>query len=460
MAEELSAADRASLQSEVGPVNMAVGGVLVAERGPGTTADAIAERLAARLHLIPRYRQRLEELPLGLGGTAWADDPHFDLHWHVRGASLPAPAGMAQLEELVAREMSRRLDRSRPLWEIVVVEEVEGDRSAVLAKMHHALVDGIAAVGVALLLLDPQPEPIEYPPPETEDAPVSGRRGRLDLLQRLAAAPAERVHRLLLEATTRALEATPRRAAEDVKRATGLVGELARSRPQAPATPLNAPLSPNRRFATLSAPLDELKRAGKAAGGTVNDALLAAVAGMLRRYLGEAAGGRSPVALVPVSVRPQEAEGKTGNHVSTVFVDLPAGEPDPTERIRLVGAEMRELRGSAAVQAGALVASAAGWVPPLLSSVLVRATGSVRAFNLVVSNVPGPQQPFYLNGSRVLEVYPVVPLNPANQRLTVGILSYDGVVHVGLLADAALDPGIEVARDALAAALDEVIATA
>lgn len=456
MADQLSAADRASLNAERGPVNMAVGGVLVLEGGPGLEPAAVRERLASRLHLLPRYRQRLEEGPLGLTGPAWVDDPHFDLDWHLRATSLPAPGGRAELEALVAREMSRRLDRSRPLWELTVVEGLADGRAALLARMHHALVDGIGAVDVASVLLDPTPEPIDYPPPDDGWQPRP--YARRDHLLRLASAPVGRAQRLLLEGAARALDTSPRQAAEDLRRATELVAELARARPQAPDTPLNGRLSPNRGFATLHAPLDDLKRAGKGQGGTVNDALLAAVAGMLARYLDGASLPRPPVALVPVSVRPKDGGPQTGNHISTVFVDLPVDEPDPAERIRRLGAQMRALRESEAVRAGALVAGATGLAPPLVSDVLVRAMGSVRAFNLVVSNVPGPQQPFFLNGHRMLEVYPVVPLNPAHQRLTVGILSYDGRVHFGLLADRELDPPLERAVSALGEGVDEVLA--
>jgi WS/DGAT/MGAT family acyltransferase len=201
-----------------------------------------------------------------------------------------------------------------------------------------------------------------------------------------------------------------------------------------------------------------LKVAGKAEGGTVNDALLAAVAGMLRRYL-ESAGApvdRELVALVPVSVRRGGDEG--GNHISTVLVDLPVAEPDPRARIAAIHATMAEIKDSAAVRAGALLVGASGWAPPLVSSTLARAMGGVRAFNLVVSNVPGPQQPFWLNGCRLLAVHPAVPLNPSTQGLTVGIVSYDGSVCFGLLADRDLDPPLTVAADGLRAALTELTA--
>ncbi|HEX8101100.1 MAG TPA: wax ester/triacylglycerol synthase family O-acyltransferase [Solirubrobacteraceae bacterium] len=445
----LSPADRASLQAERGPINMAVAGVLVFE--PGLTFERVAARVAERLHLVPRYRQKLDEAPLGLAQPTWIDDAGFDLHWHLRRARVD---GDAELPGYVAREMSRRLDRSRPLWELHVVEGLDDGRTAVIPKMHHALVDGLAAVGIGMVLLDPTPEPLVLPEPEEWRPRETDLRRRLTAL---ASAPLSRAQRLVLDSTQRALDTSPRRAAEDVRRATELATELTRARPQAPMTPLNRPISPNRRAALTSAPLAPLKAAGKAAGGTVNDALLAAVAGMLREYLAAAGvdlGGREPVALVPVSIRREGDEG--GNRISTVFVDLPIGEPDPAARIATIAAAMRELKGSAAIRAGALLVGATGQAPPVVSSVLVRAMGSVRAFNLVVSNVPGPQQPFYMDGIRMTAVYPAVPLNPSNQGLSVGILSYDGAIHAGLLADARLDPGVDVAVTALTGALTDL----
>jgi diacylglycerol O-acyltransferase / wax synthase len=459
VADDLSPSDRASLQAERGPISMAVAGLLVFEDGPGLQSAALQERLESRLHIIPRYRQRLQDPPVGLlGNPVWVDDDAFDLNWHVRRTTLSAPGGRAELEMLVAREMSRRLDRSRPLWELTVTEGIEGGRVGLLARMHHALVDGVAALDVGTVLLDPTAEPMEVPAPDAPWQPRSYDRRRH--LARLAAGPVSKGRRLFLESAVRALDTSPRRAAEDMRRAADLVAELARARPQAPMTPLNEPLSPNRSYATARADLADVKRIGKAHEATVNDVLLAAVTGMLERYL-EHAGTRlerEPVALVPVSVRPDEAKGQLGNHISTVFVDLPVQEHDPHERVRRLSAAVRQIRESAAVRAGALLAGATGWAPPLVSSVLVRAMGGVRAFNLVVSNVPGPQQPFYLAGSRLLEAYPAVPLNPANQRLTVGILSYDGSVFFGLLGDRDLDPPIAVARGALEASLEELLA--
>jgi diacylglycerol O-acyltransferase / wax synthase len=455
--EPLSPADSASLQSEQGPVNMAVAGAIVLEGGKTLNYDTVVERVRERLHLVPRFRQRIEDTPLGLAGPMWVDDNHFDLTWHVRRAALAEPGGDAELASFVAQEMSRRLDRSRPLWEMHVISGLAGGRLGLLVKMHHALVDGVAAVAVGALLFDPTPEPLEIPAPERPWSPE--RFDRRHHFTRLARSPLQRAQKLMLDSATRALDTSPRRAAEDLRRATGLAGEIARQRPQAPMTPLNVPISPNRRFAIAHVPLVSLKAAGRAAGGTVNDTLLAVVAGMLRRYLDAAppgVGRGAPVALVPVSVR-REGDQDAGNRISTVFVDLPVDVEAPLDRVRAINATMAELKDSSAVAAGAIIAGATGWTPPLLSAAVVRAMSSVRAFNLVVSNVPGPQQPFYLAGSRLLEVYPVVPLNPSNQGLTVGIVSYDGEVFFGMLADRNLDPPLDVAADALGEALGEIL---
>ena len=454
MAEQLSPSDRSSLAAERGPVNMAMVGAMVFDAGPGAGYEDVLERLRARLHLIPRYRQRLQQPPLGLANPVWVDDTDFELEWHVRQATLPAPGGDAELAAYVAREASRRLDRSRPLWELHVLEGLAGEGVALLPKMHHALVDGIGAIDVGTVLLDPSSEPLQIPPPEDpwEPEPYDPARH----LTRLAATPFARAQRLLMETATRALETRPRDVADELRSATELAVELARVRPQAPMTPLNREISPNRRFALARCDLASLKAAGKGPGGTVNDALLAAVAGMLRRYLDRVDLERPPVALVPVSVRPAGEEGELGNRIATVFVDLPVDEPDPVERVRRLAAITADLKGSAAVRAGAMLVGAAGWAPPAVSAMLARAMAGARAFNVVVSNIPGPQQPFFLAGRRMREVFPAVPLNPANQGLSVGIVSYDGGVFFGLLADRDLEPPLEVAAEALTESLAEL----
>jgi WS/DGAT/MGAT family acyltransferase len=455
MAEELSAADRSALAAEQGDVNMAVGGILVFEGGPGLDQAEITRRIDERLHLLPRYRQRLKMLAPGVTNPVWVDDDAFAIDWHLRSAALSKPGSYRQLADVFAREMSRRLDRTRPLWEMTIVEGVTDRRTALVPKMHHALVDGVAAVDIGTVLLDPSREPLHIPAPDGPWEPRPYDRARH--LARLGMTPIVRAQQLAWESAQRALIPDPRRTATDLIRATELVTQLARTRPSAPMTPLNRPIGPNRSYAMLRVELADIKRAGKAYGGTINDVILAAVTGMLRRYL-MAADVRldaAPVALVPVSVRKEGEEG--GNRMSTVLVDLPVDDENPLRRVATINATMSKLKDSAAVRAGALLLGAAGWAPPLVSGSLARAMSGVRAFNLVVSNVPGPQQPFFLNGHRLLEAYPAVPLNPGNQGLSVGVLSYDGGVHFGLLADRDLDPPVEVAAEHLRAGLDELL---
>ena len=289
MPEELSPADRSSLAAEQGPVNMAVGGLMVFAAQPPLDRGMVARRIGERIHLIPRLRQRLEEPALGLANPVWTDDTAFDLDWHVRHAGLPAGAGDDELGALVGREFSHRLDRRRPLWEATLIGPLADGRQALLMKVHHALVDGMAALGLAALVLDPTPEPMVIPPAEGEWEPE-----RYDLRRhatQLAGRPLARAPRLMLDGIARALAPDPRRAAGDVRRATEVALELARARPGAPMTPLNRTISPNRRFAAVTGELAAVKAAGKRAGATVNDTLLAVVAGALGRYL-YAAGDR------------------------------------------------------------------------------------------------------------------------------------------------------------------------
>jgi WS/DGAT/MGAT family acyltransferase len=456
VAEPLSPSDLSAIQAERGPVHMHVGGVLVLDGA--VERDAVARRLADRLHLIPRYTMRLDEAPLGLANPVWVEDDGFDVERHVRRAALPSPGGDAELCELVGQLMSERLDRSRPLWQLTVVEGLEGGRSAVVARMHHALVDGIAAVDVGTVILDPTPEGLDLPPPEPRAEPEPRRAARVEALARIASAQLEVPRKLARGTVARAMTLDPRTAARQVRGAAEVVAELARVRPVAPATRLNAEIGRERGFAIGRAGLDDVKAVRRAAGATVNDVLLATVAMMLSEYLGDDAPGHA-VALVPVSVRTEAEQGELGNRISTVFVDLPL-RGEPLDRLRAISAGMREVKESAAVRAGALIVGATGLAPPMVSSLAVRAMSGPRMFNLVVSNVPGPQQTFYLDGVPVREVFPAVPLNPRNQALTIGIVSYDGGVHFGLLADRDALPDVAEAARGLESAVAALVAAA
>jgi diacylglycerol O-acyltransferase / wax synthase len=446
---------------------MHVGGVLVFDGA--VTRDEVVARLRERIHLIPRYAMRLDEAPLGVAHPVWAPEPGFDPARHVRRVALPAPGGDAELCELVGDLMSNRLDRSRALWQIYVVEGLAGGRTALVAKMHHALVDGIAAVDVSTVVLDPTPEPLDLGATDAGTGSADGaaparvgrRRAAVDRVDALARVTAARAHvprKLARDMAARALNPDPRAAARQMRQAARVAGELARIRPQAPATRLNQPIGPDRLFALARGRLDDVKAVRRATGATVNDVLLTAVALMLEEFLGADAPG-AVVALVPVSIRGDDERGELGNRISTVFVDLPlTGEP--LERLAAVSAEMDEVKRSAQVRAGALIVGATGLAPPLVSSLAVRAMSGARMFNLVVSNVPGPQQAFYLAGVPLRAVYPAVPLNPRNQALSVGIMSYDGGVYFGLLADRDAVPDVADAASGLERALRRLVGAA
>ena len=460
MAEELSRADRSSLAAERGPVTMSILAALILEPGATITYDALCRRVEERIHLLPRYRRRIEQPALGLTPPVWTDDEHFDVRWHVRRTALPHPGSTADLADFVGAEASRRLDRSHALWELHLVEGLSRGRTAVVPKMHHALLDGMAALGVGMILLDPAPEPlpVEAPAEPWTPRPFAMRRQ----IARLATSQLTRAQRLAFDTAFRALEATPRSTAGDMWRAAELLSELARLRLPAPDLPINRPISAGRAFAMASAPLAGVKATARALRATVNDVVLASVAGMLAGYLVEAgvdpAGlPREPVALVPVSVR-REGDEAGGNRFSLVFVDLPVAEQDPRRRIAVINERTTAAKRSARVAAGSLLLDAAGVGPPLLASMLARTGGDRTPFNIVVSNIPGPQFPFYLGGARVLAAHPVIPLNPATQGLSVGVLSYDGTLCFGLTADRALDPPVSVAQAALERVLRDVVA--
>lgn len=488
----LSPADLSAIQAEQGPVHMHVGGVLLLE---GSVPDStVVRRIEERIHLIPHYRMRLvSSAPGGLANPVWEDDPEFDARRHVRAVPCPAPGGDAGLCAAVGEAMSERLDRSRPLWEIVVVEDEPNGRTALVVKMHHALVDGIAAIGVGTIIFDPTPEPLDLPPPT--GAPeqrqrmwvdelarlmpqLAGER-RLELVEpllrrmppelvpdrrtltRMATAQLDVPRRFARGAVERARSLDPRQAHRRVADGVQLVRDLARVRPAAPATRLNQEIGRNRLFALGRAGLADVKRVRAATGATVNDVLLAAVALMLTEYLGDDTLD-SAVALVPVSVRTDAHAGELGNRISTVFVDLPL-RGEPLDRLAAIAAATRDAKGSAQVRAGQLIVGAAGLAPPIVSGLAARAMSAPRVFNLVVSNVPGPQQTFYLDGAPLREVYPAVPLNPRNQALSVGILSYDGGVYFGLLADRGALPDVAEAARGLeigVTRLTEAVATA
>jgi diacylglycerol O-acyltransferase / wax synthase len=442
-----------SLLAERGPIHVNVGAALILEGDP-PTLDELLAHVESRLTLVPRFRQRVQATPLQITNPVWADDPRFDLEWHVRHVALPRPGSMDQLRELVGRVMSTPLDLERPLWQLYLVEGLENDRHAYISKTHHALVDGVSAVDVGTIMLDPNPEGTEMPIPEEQWDPDVPSPEML-----FVRAATDRIRTPMRAASKAALGALsmPRETAGRVMRTAESFAGLAAGGPTAPRTFLNEEIGRDRRVAFVQTELDALKQARGETGATVNDVILAVATGGLRRLF-ERRGKAVPdqlVALVPMSIRRSDEHLELGNRLATLMVALPLSEPDPAERLRLVHAETTRVKESEQARAASLVIEATGWTPPTINRVLADVISRQLNWNLVVSNVPGPQMPFYLLGRRMVEVYPVVPLSPQQHALSIGVVSYDGGVFFGITADRDLFADIdEVAAD-LESALTE-----
>jgi diacylglycerol O-acyltransferase / wax synthase len=450
--ERLSPTDMSSLVAERGAIHVHVGATTIMEGEP-PEFERLLEHVDSRLNLVPRFRQRVTPTPLRLTNPEWSDDPEFDLGWHVRHSALPRPGSMAQLRDYVGRVMSEPLDFSRPLWQLYLIEGVEGGRHAVVSKTHHALVDGLAAVDVGTILLDPNPEGTEMPIPDQHAEPDEPSPELL-----FVRAATERIRAPLRAARGRAVRTItmPGEAAARVTRTVEGFAELAAGGPAPPPSSLNVEIGRDRRVAFARAELQAIKDARGNGGATVNDVILAVAAGGLRRFVA-ARGEELPpylVALVPVSVRRPDEQHELGNRMSTILVRLPLAVEDPAERLELIRQDTARLKQSEQARAASLIIQATGWTPPTVNRLLSRAMDRPRVFNLVVSNVPGPQQPFYLLGRRMVEVYPFVPLSPQGHALSIGVVSYDGGVFFGLVGDRRAVPDI----DRLAVALDEALA--
>ena len=462
MPDRLSPLDVSFLHRETSRTPLHVGGLAVFEPpAEGFDHDRLVELISERISLVPRYRQKVKAVPGRLANPVWVDDEDFDVEYHVRRSALPKPGTSAQLRELVARLQSRPLDRSRPLWEIYLVEGLEGGQVAVVTKTHHAMVDGVSAVDIGTVILDTEPTPREVPEDDWEPRPEPGA------ISLVAGAVSDLVQR-----PTEVLD-TARAAVADVRATAGHVatvasGMLSHARllaRQAPATPLNVPIGEQRRFGTATTSLDDYKRVRKAHGGTVNDVVLATVAGALRTWLltrGETVNPTTVVrAMVPVSVRNDAQRGELGNRVASYFVDLPVGEGSAVMRLHQVSFAMRGHKESGAAVAADSLVQLSGFAPPTIHALGAR-TASVmtrRLFNLVVTNVPGPQFPLYAAGARMLSMHPVVPLMP-DQAVSIGVTSYDGGVFYGLNADRDAMPDIDVLASCLEEALAELVGSA
>ncbi|WP_110181969.1 WS/DGAT/MGAT family O-acyltransferase [Nocardioides solisilvae] len=458
MSERLRPRDLAFLATDSPATPMHNATLEVFEPGSrGFDYSHVLELIAERISYVPRYRQRLQSVPGRLANPVWVDDQEFDLSYHVRRSALPRPGTMAQLRELTARIVSRSLDRNRPLWEVYVIEGLAEGRVAVLAKSHQILVDGVETVdlGQVLLDVDPQQEPLGHD---------EWRPGR-------APTPASLVAGAVLESleSPRTLAATVRsntnallRSAADARQRVGHVAGALSNRRPVPESPVNGPLSQQRRVMTVATDLADYRRIRRVHGTSVNDVVLATVTGALRGWLmtrDEGLHGLKRLkAVVPMSVIDHELEATSlGTQVTGYEVFLPIGEPSPVVRLLQVSYAFHSHRETGLAVGAQRLAGIAGFAPTTFHALGSRVAAQElrRGFHLSVTNVPGPQFPLYAAGAQMLESYPVHPLLPGH-ALAIGVTSYDGRVFYGITTDRDLLPDADVLGQCVVEALEEL----
>jgi diacylglycerol O-acyltransferase / wax synthase len=445
----LSALDDSFLAVENPSAHMHVGWVATfrpPEGGQAPRFDELRDHIASRLSRAPRYRQRIASVPFGLNAPIWVDDEGFDVNRHV------LPSGATRLRDLADACMSTQLRRDRPLWQICIADRLEDGRIGVAGKAHHCMVDGIAAVELSSLLLDPTPDP---PAAESDRwlprrAPGAARRligGLLDLVREEAS---------LARLPARILR-SPGRIGDLIEPARRAYDALAESlRPAEPQEQVNQPISGARHLAWFSRPLEDLKTIGRPMGASVNDVLLAASAGGMRSFM--RSHDRDPVPLktmVPVNVREGET-AELGNRISFVFVDLPCDEPDPIRRLQDVRLEMTERKEAGIPEGGDEVMAAVRYLPRPAQHAISRMIASPKTFNLTVSNIPGPRQPMYMRGCELEAAYPVVPIADKH-AVSIGMTTIRDQACFGLYAASEMLPDSDELAAAMDASIDELL---
>ena len=456
--DRLSSIDASFLTNESSDSHMHVGAVMIFE-GPPPNYNDFLEHVRGRMHLVPRFRQKLAFPPSELGRPFWVDDPTFNLSYHVRHSALPSPGSEEQLRNIAGRVYSQALDRSKPLWEIWLVQGLEKNRFALINKTHHALVDGVAGVDIATVLFDLQPVPEQHDPqprwvpnpaPSTAELAAEGVRD-------LAEAPFRFARRALRAASNP--EATLRKAVDAVEALAEVAWNFT---DPAPDVPLNVDIGSYRRFSWSRASLEDYKRIKNAFGGTVNDVVLTVVSGALRNWLrgrGIAVEGLELRALVPVSIRTEDEHGHLGNRIAAMRGPLPVYVEDPVKRLQIVRAAMDDLKESKQALGAEVISRFNDFAPPTLLAQAGRINFSTRLFNLIVTNVPGPQLPLYVLGRELQDVFPVAFL-PENHALAIAIMSYNGGTNFGLLADYDSMKDVELLADGLSESLAELLEAA
>lgn len=459
--ERLSFLDGSFLALESPTTHMHVGGLVLFEAAPLTTPDGgidikrIRAFIDSKLQYVPRYRQHLAWVPIEKN-PVWVDDEHFDLDYHVRHMSLPRPGSEEQLKAAAGRILSQPLNRSKPLWEMWVVEGIEDDRFALIFKIHHCMIDGISGVDLMAVLLNFAPTgEIEFSPPyNPRPAPNGADLLVGESLRRLqrAVRAAGSLPSLLEEAQAVGAEIQRRAKAVAYSLTSGWLTPATR-------TPLNEKIGPNRRFDWVTMDLAAVKQVKNLAGGTVNDVVLSTVAGAVRKFLieerGFAVDGVEFRAMNPVSVRPRDQRGRMGNQVAMWLVSLPIGEPDPLRRFEIVKEHTRRLKETDQALGASTIVQLSSGTPATLLGLAARRATRLRPFNMTVTNVPGPQFPMYLLESQLVAQYGAVPLW-AGHGIGVALFSYNGAISWGLYADWDLVPDLQAFTAALEASFEEL----
>jgi diacylglycerol O-acyltransferase len=456
--DRLSSIDASFLTNETSSAHMHVGAILIFEGPPPAYKDFL-DHVNSRLHLVPRFRQKLAFPPVETGRPFWIDDPHFHLAYHVRHSALPAPGSEEQLRNIAGRLFSQALDRSKPLWELWLVQGLEQNRFAIVTKTHHALVDGVAGVDIATVLFDvkPVPEPIEphrdwvpQPPPTSAELAARG-------IAELSEAPFKLTRRAIRAASN------PTRTARRVIETGEALAEVGWNFTNpAPEVPLNAEIGSHRRFAWARAELGDFKRIKDALGGTVNDVVLTVVSGAMRSWLrsrGIKTEGLELRALVPVSIRAEDEHGHLGNRIAAMRGPLPVYIDDPVKRLDAVRRAMDGLKESKQALGAEVISRFNDFAPPTLLAQASRINFSTRLFNMIVTNVPGPQIPLYVLGRELQDVFPVAFL-PENHALAIAIMSYHGGIDFGLLGDYDAMEDIDLLATGLSESLGDLLAAA
>jgi diacylglycerol O-acyltransferase / wax synthase len=458
--DRLSAVDAGFLAQEKPNTHMHIGGLALFDGEPPALAEFLAH-IESRLHLVPRYRQKLATPPFETGRPLWVDDPSFNLAYHVRHSALPPPGTEAALLDLCARIFSQRLDRSKPLWELWLVEGREGGGFALISKTHHSVVDGISGVDLSTVLFDVDPGGAAG----DGDALAPWIPQREPSRAELAARGVQGAARAVAEVATGAVGAVsrPGEALDRAREVAAGIGEVAWTALNAPPdTPFNVAPGPHRRIRIVRAELDELKQIKDAFGTTVNDVVLAVVTGALAYFLqarGRRTEGIELKAAIPVSVRSDDQRGALGNQLTQVMAPLPVFLDDPLARLQYVKQAMDGLKESRQALAASAIASLQGFAPPTLHAQASRLNFSGRFFNLLVTNVPGPQFPLYVLGRRLSEIFPI-PFLAGERALAVAIMSYDGKVGFGVLGDYDALPDLDVVAEGIEASLAQLLGLA